>query len=150
MKFLFNFKAKKRQQGFTLIEMIIVATIIGILGGVVISVIDPARVTDRSADSVRLGTVGKIVEAAEAYANLEGSYPNDQPTLESSVYINDWPTNVPRSGDTYTYSQSGDNFTVYVEKSDGQFYKYFSSIGKTKICADSSETNPNDCSDISN
>ena len=131
---MFNLKAKKRQQGFTLIEMIIVATIIGILGGVVISVIDPARVTDRSADSVRLGTVGKIVEAAEAYANLEGEYPS-QNDLLNSVYINSWPIDVPKSGDTYQYGLYGSNFYVYVQTSqDGWYYKYFSHIGQTRRC----------------
>jgi hypothetical protein len=128
--------------------MIIVATIIGILGGVVIFLIDPQRAMDRSADSVRLGTVGKIVEAAEAYANLEGNYPT-QAQLEGSVYINSWPTDVPKSGDTYDYSQSGSTFTVYTEKSDGSYYKYFSTQGRTYDCPASGSAY-SDCDSINN
>lgn len=136
-----SYKRKNLQNGFTLIEMVIVATIIGILSGVVISLVNPQKFNNRARDSVRANHITKIAEAAEAYANLEDTYPLDRATLEASPYMSSWPDGSPSTDDVYTYSYDSVNniFSIYTENSDGEYLKYFSTEGRVMVC-----TNPGD------
>jgi len=65
----------KKQKGFTLIEMILVTVIIGILAGVVITVIDIPRTQARSRDSKRIGDLKRIQTALELYFADNRAYP---------------------------------------------------------------------------
>ncbi len=65
----------KKQKGFTLVEMIIVTVIIGILAGVVITVINIPRVQAKSRDSKRVGDLKMIQNALELYFADNRRYP---------------------------------------------------------------------------
>ena len=65
----------KKQKGFTLVEMIIVTVIIGILAGIVITVINIPRVQARSRDSKRIGDIKRIQTALELYFADNRQYP---------------------------------------------------------------------------
>ena len=65
----------KKQKGFTLVEMIIVTVIIGILAGIVITVINIPRVQARSRDSKRIGDLKMIQTALELYFAENRQYP---------------------------------------------------------------------------
>lgn len=65
----------KKQKGFTLVEMIIVTVIIGILAGIVITVINIPRVQAKSRDSKRIGDLKRIQTALELYFADNRGYP---------------------------------------------------------------------------
>jgi len=58
-KQMINLKKSKAASGFTLIELLIVIVIIGILAGVLITVINPARQQTRARETVLRSTVEK-------------------------------------------------------------------------------------------
>ena len=65
----------KKQKGFTLIEMILVTVIIGILAGVVITVINVPRTQARARDSRRIGDLKRIQTALDLYFFDNRKYP---------------------------------------------------------------------------
>jgi prepilin-type N-terminal cleavage/methylation domain-containing protein len=65
----------KKQKGFTLVEMIIVTVIIGILAGMVITVINIPRIQARSRDSRRIADLKRIQSALELYFSNNRAYP---------------------------------------------------------------------------
>ena len=65
----------KKHKGFTLVEMIIVTVIIGILAGIVITVINIPRVQAKSRDSKRIGDLKRIQTALELYFADNRVYP---------------------------------------------------------------------------
>lgn len=62
-------------KGFTLIELLIVIVIIGILAGVVLQILDPARQQDRAKDGVTRATMNKIALSLGSVHSAYGSYP---------------------------------------------------------------------------
>ncbi|MFI5265216.1 MAG: type II secretion system protein [Candidatus Levyibacteriota bacterium] len=70
------FRSKKeRSIGFTLIELIVVIAVIGILGVVLITILNPAAQIRKSRDSVRKTALKQIQSALEQYFNDTGGYP---------------------------------------------------------------------------
>lgn len=65
----------KNRQGFTLIEILIVVTIIGLLSSVVIVGLAPAQ--RRGRDARRLSDLKQVQSALELYYNKCGRYPGD-------------------------------------------------------------------------
>ena len=65
------------QKGFTLIELLIVIVIIGILAGVLISVIDPTSQQNRARDAGIKASINKVVLATEGYISAYGDAPGD-------------------------------------------------------------------------
>ena len=68
---------KNTQKGFTLIELLIVIVIIGILAGVLISVIDPVSQQNRARDAGIEASMNKVVLATEGYVSAYGFVPDD-------------------------------------------------------------------------
>jgi len=124
---------KKLKGGFTLIELLIVIVLLGILSGVLYSVINPEAIRDIARDSARMSNVRKLAEVAESHANMEGSYPAD---LRTSSYLIAWPDGEPLATDEYfyTYDSTTDSFTVYVLNSDSTYFLYSSEVGKVMNC----------------
>ena len=60
-----NFLKQSAQKGFTLIELIIVITILVILGVVVVVLIDPAEILKQSRDSQRISDLASIKGASQ-------------------------------------------------------------------------------------
>ena len=116
------------REGFTLVELLIVITLIGVLSGVVLVVIKPSHFRNRAEDSVRKSTLEKVAQGIEAYYVAEGGYPIDKPPADGvpddvSTYLI-WPTDA-----TYFYvSTASDQFCVHVPLASdvAQYYKYCS------------------------
>ncbi len=129
-------KTAQNQNGFTLVELLIVVVIIGIMSGVLIVVINPQKQRERAQDGVRVGNISKLVQSVEAYRAGEGLYPLDQAALQdpSTRYVQNWPADT-----TYTYFRAGAtpfDFCVSVPMaSNTSTYFRYQSVGITGIAA---------------
>ena len=65
---------KKRQAGFTIIEMLIVVTILAMLAGVLVPVLQEGQETAR--DSRRMQDLRSVQSAVADYFRAEGQYPD--------------------------------------------------------------------------
>lgn len=92
--------------GFTLVELLIVVSVIGILTGLMVTVINPTTTSKKARDGIRKSNVAKLAEAVEAYNASEGSYPSSKGNL-SPVYVKNDPDGRPQAGDIYNYDKYG-------------------------------------------
>jgi prepilin-type N-terminal cleavage/methylation domain-containing protein len=125
----------KRSEGFTLIEMLIVITILGILSGILVSTINQQAQRRRAQDAVNTTAMEQVMQGLESYYAAEGMYPaalNGTPNLANTrvqEYLAKWPT-----GFTYVVNGGLSQFAVYVLASNDNYLKYDSSWGKIKLC----------------
>ena len=73
-------------KGFTLIELLIVIVIIGILAGVLIAVMDPARQQNKSRDAVIKAAMSKVAFSINSFKSGDGMLPAG--TALSNALIN--------------------------------------------------------------
>jgi prepilin-type N-terminal cleavage/methylation domain-containing protein len=74
---------KRTEKGFTLIELLIVIVIIGILAGVLVSVINPERQQNRARDANVTATMNKVALATEGFIAAYGRAPDGAELLDS-------------------------------------------------------------------
>ena len=148
-------------KGFTIVELLLTITIIGILSGVMLSVINVQQQQNRAADAIRISNLERAVEGIEAYYAAEGEYPDDSngdgnpidpavgPADEYGdpleIYITQWPNGEP-AGAVYDYyvNASQDVFGVVVESSRiGIGYKYRSDWNEMQECTELSPSSAN-------
>ncbi len=91
---------QKTQQGFTLLELLIVIAIIGILAGVISVSVSSARVKAR--DAKRMGDIRQTITALEQYYIKNGTYPTGTASTVASGSL---------LSDTNTFNGSDDVFT---------------------------------------
>jgi prepilin-type N-terminal cleavage/methylation domain-containing protein len=138
---------KKIPNAFTLVELLIVISIVGILSGITLSIINASAQRSRATDGVKLSTLSKLVEALETHRVVEGRYPivggSGVPAMTTlQTYLTKWPNNEPE-GAYYEYFSDGAGtlFGLTVETSLGTVYKYRSSWGQIRHCVSVSPNN---------
>jgi prepilin-type N-terminal cleavage/methylation domain-containing protein len=67
----------KRNNGFTLIELVIVIAIIAVIGASVITLIDPFEIQKSARDSVRVSILNSMSQALELYFSINKKYPSN-------------------------------------------------------------------------
>lgn len=104
-------RRRDREEGFTLVEMMVVIVIIGLLATVVIVNVMPA--TDRAAQTRVKADLSTIEQAADMYRLENMRYPTTQEGLNSLVpnYIRRLPTDP--WGSPYVYVAPGPNGAPY-------------------------------------
>ena len=143
---------KNKRKGFTLIEMLVVIALIGILAGVVISVINIPKTQARSRDSKRAGDIKRIQTALELYFADKRKYPvstswkNVQNIPELLPYIDPMPVDTGES--ISSASQRCYNYSAreyrYGTNSSGGGYVLVATMELTESAS------PSKCSSISN
>lgn len=92
---------KPLRKAFTLVELLIVVAIMAILVSVLVLVLDPIRLQNRSRDSVLQETLADIANVLQAYHNLKNAYPSS--AAEIQTYFTDSITVAEESGNlTFT------------------------------------------------
>lgn len=84
-------KMLKKQEGFTLVELMIVVVILGILAG--IGVQQYANVQTRAKGAAHNANLRIISSAANMYVMLEGEAPKDIDDLKAKGYLQEVPDN---------------------------------------------------------
>ncbi len=124
----------RRQGGFTIIEMLIVVTILAMLAGILVPVLEDSASSAR--DARRAADLKAVQSALEAYKRANGSYPDtsgqwlgDASNYGSKGYdatgyipglVPDFLPALPKDPDsTYPSAEAG-----YMYKSDGTDYKF--------------------------
>ncbi len=140
----------KTQSAFTLIELLIVISVVGILSGVLVNVIDSKGQKNKALDSVHRKDINDLAVSIESYRTAEGSYPDEgtennplDPSASTrntaAVYITEWPVGV-------IYIKNDPDFAIYIQKeADTNFIKYNSVWREFRECADT--TNPTSITD---
>src|SRR3989344_4115307 len=75
MKFLYKKDLNPVTKGFTLVELLIVISILGILSAFTLSIINTRTQRARAEDAVRQATVSKLGQIMDAFNVAEGFYP---------------------------------------------------------------------------
>lgn len=117
---MYNTKGKS---GFTLVELMLVISIIGVISTITLGVINVPEWQQRARDTVRKEDVSTISGALERFYSDNNSYPtavlnNQSPAIVAAVpatlspnYIKTIP-NDPESGINYYYVTDGQNYCV--------------------------------------
>ena len=99
---LINSNVDANHLGFTLIELLIVIAIIGILVGIVVVAINPARLVGEANDSARRQELAQVKNSLQLYFNDFNSYPGALTDLQT-VYMR----NIPDFTVSYSTSAAG-------------------------------------------
>lgn len=114
-----NTRIKVRsQQGFTIVELLVVVLIIGVLAGIILQVMNPAGVRGKAKDSQKAADLGKIQTSLELYFSDNRNYPTSgciqltgsnalKTALTSNNYINDMPDD-----SNYRYRSNGSDYVL--------------------------------------
>ncbi|OHA16477.1 MAG: hypothetical protein A3C79_02570 [Candidatus Taylorbacteria bacterium RIFCSPHIGHO2_02_FULL_45_28] len=118
-------KYSPKVRGFTLIELLVVVAIIGILTGIVVASLTPAK--SKARDAKRISDLGNIQLAISLYFDRCKQYPPTPLNLDSgtgtgdctasgSVKLGDYISTIPTQpgGTAYTYAVSGSPSNDYI------------------------------------
>lgn len=140
----------KFNHGFTMVELLLVVSIIGILSGAMVTLIDPIRQKNISQDAVNKGNMLKLAESIEAYyiaAGLSQYPPLADLTNENvpTVTKGSW-TQLSQQGIVYTTSTSQDNFCLCIpSKKDSSKYFLYKSSSEAKTLEELVGSCPTTC-----
>lgn len=125
-------------KGFTLVEVLISISLLAILSGAIISVINTQRNRVRAEDGVKRTNLQKIIEGLNSYKYIEGDYPTD--ISQASAYIT-WP------GAEYVYTVVEDSYMAYVPQSadTGLIFKYYPGWEGIRSCSSADIVDPTTC-----
>ncbi|MFA6295939.1 MAG: type II secretion system protein [Patescibacteria group bacterium] len=93
----------KNQKGFTLIEILVVVSIVGILASIALIGVDDAR--KKARDARRVSDLYQISQAIEMYNNATGQYPENLSSNLTSYFPRGLPKD-PNPSNNYDYIRS--------------------------------------------
>jgi prepilin-type N-terminal cleavage/methylation domain-containing protein len=133
--------------GFTLVELLIVISFVGILSALTLSMINAPVQRRRAEDGVKLANITRLAQGIESYMAAEGLYPpygvppTGQPARPNmnllGTYLTHWPNNEPE-GATYVYWVAPDlrsaGMSVTKSSNENFMFKYRSEWGRVDDC----------------
>lgn len=136
----------KRSLGFTIVELLIVISVIGVLSAVLIAVINPRQKENEAKDVAVRARIFDLVKILETIKIAEGYYPDNAGVKKDGPlkgddedmvanYFEDWPKKKDYFDDFwYTDLDSGTNFVLYSAISNGNILKYSTAWKEIKEC----------------
>jgi prepilin-type N-terminal cleavage/methylation domain-containing protein len=147
-------KHKSSQDGFTLVELLLVVMLIGVMAGSLVSLINYTQHRKNAQDAIMRVNMDKLVTGIESYRTLEGRYPSDtngdgDPSDDTRLteYIRGgWLNNAP-VGAVYVYSVNStrDDAGIMVTLNSGKKIKYRTEWGMQKECVPTTVVTGTDC-----
>ena len=124
--------------GFTLVELLLVVSVIGIISGVLITVVNPTKQKQIAEDGVIRSNLEKLVQSVEAHCEGEGACPlvaswTNTSSVLRTTYIKAFPTDA-----TYTYavsSPSAFEIRVPLATNSARYLRYNSVWGQIRECS---------------
>lgn len=138
-----------KNNGFTMIEILVGITVVSIISGTVFSVIRAPIQREKANDAVRSANVQKLSEAIETFYLANGRYPTNAEAADRtagslvSQYVSAWPDEP--SNTTYSYYLAGTEYSLEGSKADGGCVKLYSTWDGSQICYDCGGSSPNTC-----
>lgn len=132
-------KEKRAEQGFTIVELLIVIVIIGILAAIVI--VAYTGITQQAKDSKYKSNADSIRQVAETVNATKGYYPSSQATFSDSdtaklpdgVTVNATAiTNPTPAGSTLTAGEESGDYKVKYCSGNAGVQIFYTEKGKTK------------------
>ena len=129
-----------------MVELLVAVSLVGILSGVLISIINPVKQRKIAEDGVKLSNLNKFAMGIESYSNANSEYPAEiKFDAGIPVYPEDLVNFLSRKPDgepygavyEYYYDPPDDAFSVVTLSSEDQTlcFKYRSTWGKIKTCS---------------
>lgn len=108
----------KNGAGFTLIELLVTIAIIGILAVTAMTMINPAKQSQRARDSKRKADLAQMQAAFELYRSDQGVYPGSQTcgsalAFGGTTYLKSIPCDPKNPTQVYTYNPSASPVVTY-------------------------------------
>lgn len=106
----------KIKKGFTLIEILLVITLLAILMGIVVLAINPRNLISEVNDNQREADALTIYQALEQYALKNSTYPEGIKNMQVNTYINICKTNAPSCNSSSQINLSSILVPTYISK----------------------------------
>lgn len=109
----------QNNHGFTLLEILLTITIVTILTGIILTIINPVGSNNRARSTVHLATLLSLGESMDAIRVAEGRYPEHASSGDPfqgtdaamiSRYINRWPANPDVTFNYYKHLRNAREF----------------------------------------
>lgn len=111
---------RRYERGFTLIEIVLVITLIGLMGTLLITLVNPAKQFQKSNDARRKADLHQVQAVLELYRSDQGQYPAALPACGAALsagtttYLQKVPCDPKNTGQfQYQYTTTGpDNYSL--------------------------------------
>lgn len=121
------------RKGFTLIELILVAAIVGIFATAILAVVNPSQQVLKANDGRRKSDLNQIQRGLEAYYQDNGRYPQASSQKIYTTQTINWGTSWQPYMNVLPKDPTSSRSYIYYVSSDGQSYVVYASLERGTV-----------------